>query len=439
MPSTRKNRNRRLGLALVASLAVTLAACSGGSSAETSGSATPVDSQTEASSPIKIGVLLPLSGDGASYGEDNRAGAEIALEMFNEAGGIDGVPVELEFVDVTTPDQAQTEAQRLISERGVNVLSGTAFSSLAVPASAVAERNGKVYWELSAASDEVTNRGFTKTFQLNAYASTLGSAGVEYVAKVLAPMLGKSVSELKTAVIYTDDAFGAALGESMAAEAENQGMQLLLTEAYNSTATDLSPLILKLKGLEPDVLFASTQERDAILLYQQSKELDFYVPVFADSVGFDNPSTAEALGASINGAFATTAPVHTAINVEGLTPEGQELLASYADRFKAKTGRPASSDSDLAFGGMWVLLNNVLGETKSDDPDLVAQAARSLDLPIGSLPNGYGVQFDANGHNTRAFAVVEQWQDGKLVVVGPEGLGKGEPIDVPLPPWSERG
>src|SRR3989344_7493185 len=49
--------------------------------------------------PIKIGVIVPLTGDAAVYGESARNVYQMAVEEINAAGGIGGSMVELIFED----------------------------------------------------------------------------------------------------------------------------------------------------------------------------------------------------------------------------------------------------------------------------------------------------------------------------------------------------
>ena len=72
------------------------------------------------------------------------------------------------------------------------------------------------------------------------------------------------------------------------------------------------------------------------------------------------------------------------------------------------------------------------------DPDAIAAAAVSIDLPDGSLPNGAGLRFSTDptrlGQNERSSAVIWQWQGvGQSVTVWPPVLATGSIAFVPLP------
>ena len=68
-----------------------------------------------AQEPIRIGALYPLSGSLALLGNENLEGARVAVDMINEKGGIGGRKVEIVTGDASTPDKAQSEAERLSS------------------------------------------------------------------------------------------------------------------------------------------------------------------------------------------------------------------------------------------------------------------------------------------------------------------------------------
>ena len=57
----------------------------------------------------------------------------------------------------------------------------------------------------------------------------------------------------------------------------------------------------------------------------------------------------------------------------------------------------------------------------------LARAARAADLPRGVLPVGYGLRFDRDGNNTRSYAIVMQWQDGRRETVPPPELATAAP------------
>jgi len=56
----------------------------------------------------------------------------------------------------------------------------------------------------------------------------------------------------------------------------------------------------------------------------------------------------------------------------------------------------------------------------SVEPDKVHAAALKLDKPESSYPSGFGIKFDKNMQNVRAWFTASQWQSGKMVTVFPQ-------------------
>lgn len=95
-----------------------------------------------------------------------------------------------------------------------------------------------------------------------------------------------------------------------------------------------------------------------------------------------------------------------------------------------RRGRP-DEEGIAGFSAAWVLVADVLGRAGDGSAQGIAAAARALDLPSGSIPNGGGVLFSTArgqlGQNIRAAAVVWQWQAPRhSVVVWPPVYATGQ-------------
>ena len=88
-----------------------------------------------AQEPIRIGVLQPMTGPATKNGIENFTAMQIARDMINERGGINGRKVELLLADIPTPTAAISETERLITKDGVKITLGSGVSLLAIPVS----------------------------------------------------------------------------------------------------------------------------------------------------------------------------------------------------------------------------------------------------------------------------------------------------------------
>jgi branched-chain amino acid transport system substrate-binding protein len=87
-----------------------------------------------AQQPIRIGVLLPLTGPFAKNGIENWEAIQIARDMINERGGINGQKIEFVNGDATSPAAAISETERLITKEGIKITTGSFASPLAIAA-----------------------------------------------------------------------------------------------------------------------------------------------------------------------------------------------------------------------------------------------------------------------------------------------------------------
>lgn len=391
---------------------------------------------------IKIGLLLPLTGRIAAEGNRQLAGFEIVRDMINDWGGIAGKKLTFVVADGPDPTAAASEAGRLITAEKVKLITGTYSSSLCVPASEVTVRAKVTYWEVSCVDPRFNERGLPYVWRTEIDALGFGWYSTEFIAKTLAPKLGIPVKDLRISFIAEDSAYGMGTTEyATKKRAPELGFQVLSVDYYNAAKmTDFTPLILKLKTLNPDILHFTPYTQDAILFWKQAREQDLYFKalVHTGAVGFGSPDFGEAFKKDADGPFALLEPV--GLKLEALTPEGAKWEAEFHKRYQAKYGMRGPGAAQLSAAGLQIL-KYVLDKTGGDlDPDKITKAAMELDLPIGTTINGWGVKFQQNGQNRNEIVqhYMNQWQDGKLVTAWPDKFAIAPMKMIPLPKWAER-
>src|ERR1700730_7232250 len=172
-----------------------------------------VTSTASAQEPIKIGVLLPFTGPLAKNGIENWEAMQIARDMINERGGINGRKIEYVQGDATNPNAAISETERLISKDGIKITTGSFASPIAIAVSQAAERHGVFHWETTGAAEVITRRGFKHTLPVGAAARKYGQAAVDIIVNDLAKRLSKPVGDLKIALLWENRAVGKSVGD----------------------------------------------------------------------------------------------------------------------------------------------------------------------------------------------------------------------------------
>ena len=399
-----------------------------------------------AQEPIRIGVLLPLTGPFAKNGLENWEAMQIARDMINERGGVNGRKIEYLQGDATNPNAAISETERLITKEGIKITTGSFASPLAIAVSQAAERQGVFHWETTGAAEIITRRGFKHTFQVGAPARKYGQAAVDFVIDDLAKRLKKPATELRIALLWENRAFGKSVGDGIRAYSEAKGIKLVYDEGYDQFATDMTPIVQKLKDVKPDILIAISFPNDAILFQRKAKEFDLNVAAFIGvSAGYSSPDLRASIGDMVNGIFVADFPPK--VNPAVLRPETKKVAEEFYKRYEAKMKRPPAGHAAAGFSAIWALFTEVLPKAKTYEPDELRDIALKLDLPEGSLVNGSGIKFtnfdwpdDAKdaGQNLRASIGVWQWTKAGNEQVFPPKLATHEASNVPMPLWSNR-
>ncbi len=400
----------------------------------------------KAQQPIRIGVLLPLTGPFAKNGIENWEAMQIARDMINERGGVNGRKIEFVQGDATSPNAAISETERIITKDGIKITTGSFASPLAIAVSQAAERHGVFHWETTGAAEIITRRGFKHTFQVGAPARKYGQAAVDFVIEDVAKRLKKPASDLRLALLWENRAFGKSVGDGIRAYTGIKKIKLVYDEGYDQFATDMTPIVQKLKDEKPDVLIAISFPNDAILFQRKAKELDFNVAAFIGvSAGYSSPDLRNSIGDMVNGLFVADFPPKVNPNV--LKPDVRKVADEFYKRYEDKMKRPPAGHAAAGFSAVWALFTEVLPKGKTFEPDELREIALMLDLPEGSLVNGSGIKFtnfdwpddpkDA-GQNLRASIGVWQWTKSGNDQVFPPKLATHEAAMVPLPVWSKR-
>ena len=120
------------------------------------------------------------------------------------------------------------------------------------------------------------------------------------------------------------------------------------------------------------------------------------------------PEFGRRLGRDAVGVFASDKPDGDILRTDGLKPDAAKALrwarTMYRKRFHDSMPAPALA----GFAGGWALFHDVLPKADGLGAEQIANAARAMSLPSGSLPNGSGLRFE-RGNNTRALSVIEKW------------------------------
>ncbi|HEX7263330.1 MAG TPA: ABC transporter substrate-binding protein [Candidatus Dormibacteraeota bacterium] len=392
-------------------------------------------SQTKPVNELVLGAIYPLTGPQAAGGKEELAGVRAALKVAQSNGALK-IPVRLDVVDATTPEAAVAAVDHLVRDDHVPAILGTYGSTLSAAASARADALKTVYWETGAVADPITAQR-RYVFRTVATGSSLGRMAVTFTHDVLMPSY--KLAAPNVVVIRVNDIYGRSVGGGEQALASSLGIQVVDVIEYDPHAFDPAVIASRVAGDHPDFLWDVSYLDDGVAIWQAL--LRDHVSVkgaVGTSSAFCMPEFGRQLGSGAIGVYAADKP-DADISTAALSPAGRALLDEARSVYASDNGGAAMSIPAVAgFVGAWTLFHDVLGGMSGPiTPDAIRAAALQVDVPVGDSINGGGVHFGAagaldEGQNTRAAAVVGQWQSvGVMNIVYPPPYATGRPIFIP--------
>jgi branched-chain amino acid transport system substrate-binding protein len=370
---------------------------------------------------IKVGVLLPLTGAQAKFGEIEKRSFEMAAEEINAKGGVNGQKIELLFEDDTgKPDVARSGVEKLISREKVSVITG-GYSSSCCAASAPVAQQFKVPFVISTGSaDDITEKGYDYVFRINPPAS-------EYPNSVKSFLQGVAKDVKTVALLYENSAFGQSSSKSFEEDAKGLGLNIVVKEGYQAGAIDFKPILTKVKATNPDMIYMVSYVMDASLLMRQSKELRINPKMFVGGgAGFTLPEFAKSAGDAAEGVYSAT------LWVETLPFPGAK---EYFDKYKKKYGDETEYHGAEAYAAMYVVAD-ALKRAKSISPKDVRDALTTTDMKTAFGPVKF-VSYGKKTQQNKLDTYMVQWQKGELEAVWPTSVATKKYI-YPTPPWDKR-
>lgn len=356
----------------------------------------------QAQTVVKIGNIIPLSGPSASVGIQGKQAREMAVEEINSDGGIKsmgGAKLQLLFTDSKSdPTVGVTETERMINNEKVHLLTGAWNSAVTYPATQVAERYGIPFIVPVSVRDTITERGFKYVFRIAAKDGWWAKDQFEFLAD-MQKEFGTDVK--RVAFVYENGDWGTGFAEKWRIFAKQAGYDVVLDEPYPSTATDLTPVVIKLRRAKPDVVFMTSNAADAILLTNTMAEMKVNVKaIISSGGGHADPSFLTAAGKNAEYLFDI---------VEWETDLNRPGLVETNEKFKKLYGYNMNGESVDAYAAMY-LIKEVLEQAGSTDPAVLRDTLANIQVcggKVGLLAYDC-IDFDETGQNRNARLVIVQ-------------------------------
>jgi len=353
--------------------------------------------------PIPIAFHMPLTGPAALLGAQCRAGAQMAVDEVNAAGGVNGRRFEVIVEDSGADNTSAVNTfNKIIGDKPVAVI-GSMVTPQVLAISHLVQRESIPYL-LSATSTTITRQGIPWFFRLGVHDELRNRAAIRY----LIDRLGKQ----RIAALHTNDDYGKTAAAVVADELKTRyGKELLADESFAGNDKDLGAQILSIQRAGADGVMINTFPVTMALALKQIKQLGVNFTVIGDNSVVSPVMSTLLTDAELDGTYAACSGVPQASD----DPKVKAWVATYRER---NNNTEPDGYSLANYDGVH-LLAQALARAPSTDHDAVRDALLATKNYAGLL---FPYSFD-------------QYGDGvHLVVIS---RNKGQQVEVLDTVWEE--
>lgn len=400
-----------------------------------------------AADPIRIGVIYDFTGPFAAGGSQAAAvGTQIAIDMINEQGGVEGHKIQAITADAQSKAEvAINETTRLLDQEKVDLIMGVFSSAHCVPMAQRVDSQKKFMWaNVCVASAVFKDKNLQYVFRAQVHSDQFGWASCNFLNEYSEKKLGIAPADLKVAIIHEDGPYGAGVASGNQETCKELGMQVVLKEGYSATAPDLSSLVTKLRRSRADVILHTGYNPDITLFLRQAKEQGLrWAALIGHGAGYGQiDKLMDTFGEDANYIYNVDPVAAQLLDPKTLAPGLGDVTGEMVKRYKEKSNATeVPPHTSMGFNQAWIFFTDVLPRAIKNhggyDPEALRKAALATDIPVGGTIQGYGVKFNPPGHemagqNERSSPVVMQYLDGETKVVWPTAIQTLDPV-LPLP------
>jgi branched-chain amino acid transport system substrate-binding protein len=399
----------------------------------------------------RIGMVVPLTGNFATLGQQNQWAAQTAVDVVNnqypdikvplaaDAGlpKLGGAKVNLIVRDDQSKgDLARTIAEQLITVDKVAWIDGDTTSGNTSIIQPVAESHGIPMSCHPCASPSLTDKGLKWFWRTGPNDNSM--IGNIFTFFKEWPEHG-GPTDLKTMALFSCDNLFCQDGRKIVLDqAPKNGFQLVSDITTKTGATTFSSEVQQLQSANPDVLFLIQYPPETIVFEADAKRAGWMPKLVMTNNGAYSDETWLQAQKQTNGAAAWMGRDPTSTDLAVKNPSWQKVNEIYK---KYSNGQNMGELAMRQFTGtLWIA--DTINRAGSVEPAALQKAANETNTPPDQLIIDYkGIKFDANGQNDLATGVITQvaW-DGEKHTVWPWESAKaaGYQLIYPEPSWQER-
>lgn len=346
---------------------------------------------SDGASTVKIGFIYSPPDPGTT-----RNGAELAVALANEGGGINGLPIELLIRDDRRDALLSVQHAEALIAAGVSAIVGPDYSTVAVEVGAVVQRYG---------IPMVTTYPTNPDVPQNGNFSFMGAYIDPYQARIMADFAIQELGAMTAAVLTeTGSSYSEGLSTAFIEDFTAQGGTIAAHPFYETGTTDFTEQLLAIAAVEPavDAVFLPGLGSEFPLAVKQARSDDIGISApFFGGDGWDRPDLVEIGGMALEGSFFAN---HFSPDGQ-LTEDARQFVNAYTEKYGIAPDGPAALGYDAA-----TIVIEAIRRTTDLTPAAIRDQIEATQDYRGATTLSH---FDENRHAIKSL-VINTVKDGKI-------------------------
>jgi len=344
--------------------------------------------------PYKIGANYMLSATGGTaIGVDYKAGMDIAVEMLNAKGGINGRPIQVVYYDnENSQDKAIQLGKKMIQEDKVlGMVTDRTAQALAL--GPLIEESGVVLINATGGFDATKDKKWV--FQ--------NVPREEIESDVLSEHVKNNLKVKNVAIVHDENQYGTTGAKINAEVAEKKGLKVTADIPYNNNSPDLSTEVTRAKASGAEALIIWGIPPGPANVAKAARNMGWNVPLVG-SVATANPVLIQLAGPAVEGMTFTAW-----FDTENPDKDDKPFVDAYVKKFNKTPG----IFSALGWDSVLLLAEGI--KKGGDDRAKIRDAIENLKGFVGVVGEYNMSPTDHNGLTAESI-LLTQIKDGKWTV-----------------------
>lgn len=334
---------------------------------------------------IRIGAILPLTGENASYGLALRNGLQVGLDEINR--NVSGTSSRIAVVfedDQAEPQTGVSAFKKLVAVDRVPMVIGAMFSAVTLAIAPIAESQGVVLLSPTSSTVDLTMAG---DYIFRIYPSDT------YDGTFLAQVCSEKFRATKVGIVFLQVASTTAISDVFTQEFVRHGGSIVFREGYSEGETDFRSILSKVQQLKPGIVFIPGYLREMATLLRQAREMHVSTQFVSIST-FDDPRILQLAGDAAEGVVFSS-PAYDPDLPDTLV---QRFVASYREKYRETPNIWAGYGYDVIRVAAHAIANS----------DRTATGIKKALYATQGFPGVTGaVSFDENGDVTKTLRLMQ--------------------------------